>query len=100
MHADTAALALMSEEPTMSRSAGMTLPGKCTERMSADMPDSLYEAATRRRLQLGFSEAEYLRFLVMRDSLGEDAVRRMHEERMALLLGSGPDSVPAGLTAR
>jgi hypothetical protein len=69
--------------------------GKCTERLSADVPDVVYEAATRRRLQLDMSESQYVRFLVVRDAMGVEAVRRMHEEQLALLLGTGPEPAPA-----
>ncbi len=82
----------MSESPSFARSAGLVNLGKCTERVSADVPDLLYEAVTKRRLALRMGEAEYLRFALMKDSMGVDAVRRMHEEQMAVLLGSGPES--------
>ena len=67
--------------------------GKCTERMSADMPDELYEAATSRRLKLRMGEAEYVRFCVMKDALGVEEARRLHERQMQELFGSGPESV-------
>lgn len=91
MHADTCSDT--DDGPAFSRSAGLPSSwGKCTERLSADVPDLLYEAATRRRLKLDMSESEYVRFLVIRDAMGEDMVRRMHAERLAMLLGTGPET--------
>lgn len=91
-----------TDTPTGGTGAAMARPsgmppgwGKCTERLSADVPDLVYEAATRRRLQLDMSESQYVRFLIVRDAMGVEAVRRMHEEQLALLLGTGPEPAPA-----
>lgn len=93
MNAETASPAQDTSGTNFSRSSGLPLSlGKCTERMSADMPDFLFEAATKRRLALNMGEAEYLRFCVMRDALGNEVVRRMHEQQLQVLLGSGPES--------
>ena len=84
-----------TEDPALfGRSAGLLSSlGKCTERISADVPDALYEAVTRRRLALKMGEAEYLRFVLMRDAMGPDVLRRMYQEQIEVLLGPGPEGV-------
>lgn len=78
----------------MSRSAaGLPMSwGKCTERLAADVPDELYAAVTRERLKLGMGEAEYVRYALMRTAMEPGEIRRLHEQRLAVLFPSGQES--------
>lgn len=66
--------------------------GKCTERLAADVPDELFAAVTRERLRLHMGEAEYVRYALMKTAMGPDEIRRLHEQRLAVLFGSGQES--------
>lgn len=73
--------------------AGMPMSwGKCTERLAADVPDELFAAVTRERLRLHMGEAEYVRYALMKTAMGPEEIRRLHEQRLAVLFGSGQES--------
>ncbi len=91
---DATASSIDGTDPAFSRSAG-GVPmgwGKCTERLSADVPDALYEAVTRDRLRLDMGEAEYVRYALMRAAMGPSEAKRLHLRRLDELFGSGPES--------
>lgn len=66
--------------------------GKCTERLSADVPDELYVAVSRERLKLGMSEADYVRYALMRTAMAPGEAKRLHQQRLDELFGTGPES--------
>lgn len=56
------------------------------------MPDRLYLAMSKRRIELGMNEAEYMRFCVMKDAMPNEA-QSIVEARLKLMFGITDESV-------
>lgn len=67
--------------------------GKCTEVIKASVPFEIKEKFARMANELGLTESEMLREIIMVRVLGVDAVRRLYDERVALVAGIGLELV-------
>lgn len=74
-----------------SRPATTTPFGKCTEEVKARLPYEIKEGFSRIANEMGMTESELLREMVMVKVLGIDVVRSMHEKRLRLVAGIGQE---------
>ena len=87
----------MSDETPMASRSGQSNPlGKCTETAKTMLPPEIKEGLRRKSFDMGVSEQEYLRELIMVDVLGVDMVLKLHEQRIGRFTtmgtGKGPRS--------
>ena len=61
--------------------------GKCTEEIRARVPYQIKEEFLRMANDLGMTESEMLREIIIVRVLGVDAVRRLYDERVSLVAG-------------
>mgnify|MGYP003385075741 CR=1 FL=1 len=79
-----------NDDPPLNSRSGTSNPfGKCTEEVKARIPYEIKEGFARIAHELGMNESELLRELVMLRVIGVDGVRRLNDERLALVAGNG-----------
>lgn len=74
-----------------SRSGNSNPLGKCTELAKTMLPAEIKEGLRRKAFDMGISEQEYLRDLIMVDVLGVDMVLKLHEERLSRFTTRGTE---------
>lgn len=81
----------VDDAPLASRSGTSNPFGKCTETAKTMLPPEIKEGMRRKAFDMGVSEQEYLRELIMVDVLGVDMVIKLHEQRINSFqtMGSG-----------
>lgn len=96
-HADTAAASdtstaiLDADQAAFARSMGLPAAlGKGTSELKCKVPDVVKDDFARLAHSLGFTESELLREWVMVRLFGEEEVRRMQAQRLAMVSGKGP----------
>jgi len=77
--------------PLESRPLTTSQFGKCTEEVKARIPYDIKEGFTRIAHEMGMTESELLREMLMVKVLGVDVVRSMHEKRLRLVAGIGDE---------
>ncbi len=80
------------DEPLFSRPLCSNSFGKCTEEVKARIPYDIKEGFTRIAHDIGMSESELLREMVMVKVLGLDMVRKIYEERLVKVAGTGHET--------
>ncbi len=82
--------------PLSSRSGTSNPLGKCTETAKTMLPIEIKEGMRRKAFDMGVSEQEYLRELIMVDVLGVDMVLKLHEQRIGSFrtMGAGKGTQP------
>ena len=75
-----------------SRPASSSPFGKCTEEVKARIPYEIKEGFARIANEIGMTESELLREMVMVKVLGVDVVRSMQEKRLQLIIGEEKNS--------
>jgi len=68
---------------SLSRTTRTNPFGKCTETAKTMLPPEIKEGVRRKAFDMGVSEQEYLRELIMVDVLGIDMVLKLHEQRIS-----------------
>ena len=84
----------MSDEslPMLSRSAGLAPElGKCTNRLTTNLPDDVFDDVTKHCRKLGIDPSTWLRLKVMEALYGSDFVLRMQEDSLRRALGMSTD---------
>lgn len=76
-------------KPMASRSGVSNAIGKNTEEIKARVPYEIKEGFTRIAHEMGMTESELLREMLMIKVLGVDVVRTMNEKRLRLVAGIG-----------
>lgn len=77
------------EAPLASRSGTSNPFGKCTEEIKTLVPFEVKEGFARIAHEHGVSPSEYLREMVMVNVIGIDGVRKIYEERLLRMAGTG-----------
>ncbi len=75
--------------PLESRSVTSNPFGKCTEEVKARIPYEIKEGFQRIANEMGMTESELLREMVMVKVLGLDMVAKIYQERLARVAGIG-----------
>lgn len=78
-----------NNSPLASRSGVSNAIGKNTEEIKARVPYEIKEGFTRIAHEMGMTESELLREMLMVKVLGVDVVRSLNEKRLRLVAGIG-----------
>lgn len=85
----------MDDDTPMASRSGQSNPlGKCTELAKTMLPPSVKEGLRRKAFDMGLSEQEYLRELIMVDVFGVDMVLKLHEDRLSRFTTMGTGKGP------
>jgi hypothetical protein len=76
---------------SLSRTGSTNPLGKLTFEVKTRIPESVGDELSRSAAAIGVSVSEYLRDLIVVHVMGEDHVRRMYEERLAVLARKGTE---------
>jgi len=79
------------DAPLASRSGTSNPLGKCTEDLRTKVPYAIKDGICRLANEVGMSEAEYLRDLLMVHVLGIDVVTKIQQDRINRFAGMGQE---------
>lgn len=79
---------------TIARTTSSSPLGKLTFQCKVNLAEETGELLNRESRRLGMTQSEFLRELIMLRLHGLDYVRRLYDERLAVVAGNGPEPGP------